>query len=430
MGRLFKLLFGCALLALLLSPVAIYYLALATGPMALPTPHLSQEDINRLQRLLYQQRPTDNADSIRVIKLGEQELNTAAIYGMQTLKLTALQGVTVSLDERRGTLRGSVELPVDLSRRYLNFEATLQPEGKTLNLERLRLGYVPLPAPLLRWLEQRATEQLLHHASLAELRATWEAIQDVRVRDYQLQISYRNNKAMMDSVASHQEKLLLDRIDAALVERYLAHLEPISQGLRGNRYPLLGLMSPAFELARQRSGAGGSPPMENTAALVSLAMYAADPVLLEFTRLGSRFGQPAKRLELTLHRRKDLAQHFVTSALISLFAGDKLAEFMGLQKELNDSQTYSGFDLADLMADKAGIRFAELAAAPGTAQRLQTDVAGLVYDDQLLPRPSALPQQDVTQQLATLSDAEIEPYLAGLNRQIALLLARVPLYQY
>ena len=82
------------------------------------------------------------------------------------------------------------------------------------------------------------------------------------------------------------------------------------------------------------------------------------------------------------------------------------------------------------MADKAGIRFAELAAAPGTAQRLQTDVAGLVYDDQLLPRPSALPQQDVTQQLATLSDAEIEPYLAGLNRQIALLLARVPLYQY
>lgn len=430
MGQLIKLLLGCALLAVLASPVAIFYLGLATRPMALPTPHLRQEDVSRVQRLLYQQRPQSDSEGIVTVKLGEQELNTSVIYAMQTLKLSALQGMIVSLDGHRGTLRGCVELPTSLKRRYLNFEASLQPEGKSLNVDRLRLGYLAVPPPLLRWLEQRAMEQLQQREGLAEARSAWDAVERIEIRDAQLQISYRNNQAMRDSLAAQKEKLLLERIDAELVDLYLAHLESIGQNLRGNRYPLLGLLSPAYALAVQRSAAGGTPNMENTAALVSLAMYVADPALLEFIRLDKRFGYPSKRLELTLHRRKDLAQHFVTSALISLIAGDKVAEFMGLQKELNDSQTYSGFDLADLMADKAGIRFAELAASPRSAPRLQADVAGLVYDDQLLPRPSALPAQDVTRQLESLSDAELEPYLAGLNRQVEQLLRQVPIYQY
>jgi hypothetical protein len=60
----------------------------------------------------------------------------------------------------------------------------------------------------------------------------------------------------------------------------------------------------------------------------------------------------------TIHGRRDLAQHFFVSALLTAAAGGTAAEAAGVSKELLDAQGESGFSFADLAADRAGIQFA------------------------------------------------------------------------
>ena len=73
-------------------------------------------------------------------------------------------------------------------------------------------------------------------------------------------------------------------------------------------------------------------------------------------------GRDCRRVELTLNGRHDSAQHFVISAALAAWAGEPVAEAIGLYKELDDARRGSGFSFADLAADRAGTRFGELVA--------------------------------------------------------------------
>lgn len=62
--------------------------------------------------------------------------------------------------------------------------------------------------------------------------------------------------------------------------------------------------------------------------------------------------------EPTVHRRRDLAQHFFVSTYLAATMGDTAAQVAGMSKELLDAQGESGFSFADLAADRAGVEFA------------------------------------------------------------------------
>lgn len=61
----------------------------------------------------------------------------------------------------------------------------------------------------------------------------------------------------------------------------------------------------------------------------------------------------------TMRGRRDLAQHFVLSAYLSVVLGSQQAEAAGLAKEMFDTRRTSGFSFADMAANKAGRMFAE-----------------------------------------------------------------------
>jgi hypothetical protein len=60
----------------------------------------------------------------------------------------------------------------------------------------------------------------------------------------------------------------------------------------------------------------------------------------------------------TMRRRNDLAKHFFVSVHLTALAGSEAARTAGLAKELRDAQGGSGFSFRDLMADRAGVMFA------------------------------------------------------------------------
>lgn len=97
-------------------------------------------------------------------------------------------------------------------------------------------------------------------------------------------------------------------------------------------------------------------------------------------------GRPA------LRGRNDLLLHFAVSAALRAVAGEEHAERLGVAKEMADARGGSGFSFADLMADLAGIRFAErLLDGKEGAARLRRVAEGFRGDD-WLPDPSKEPE--------------------------------------
>ncbi len=92
---------------------------------------------------------------------------------------------------------------------------------------------------------------------------------------------------------------------------------------------------------------------------------------------------------IMLAGRHDLAKHWVMSAALSASLGGKIAQSLGVWKELSDSLTGgTGFSFVDIAADRSGERFANAATDPQLARFVQTRLAA-VTDPQLLA-PEAL----------------------------------------
>ena len=103
---------------------------------------------------------------------------------------------------------------------------------------------------------------------------------------------------------------------------------------------------------------------------------------------------PIHSLQLSVLGRNDLVQHYLVSAALTVSAGSGLAGAMGVFKELDDSRGGSGFSFADLLADRAGIRLAEMAT--GTKQQarlLQKRMGGpLLLESDFMPNIEDLPE--------------------------------------
>jgi hypothetical protein len=75
---------------------------------------------------------------------------------------------------------------------------------------------------------------------------------------------------------------------------------------------------------------------------------------------------------------------------LSAAANDAIADVMGVFKEVQDSRGGSGFSFADLAADRAGVRFGQLAVqAPGA---LQQRAAAAREEGEFMPAVDNLPE--------------------------------------
>jgi hypothetical protein len=150
------------------------------------------------------------------------------------------------------------------------------------------------------------------------------------------------------------------------------------------------LLPPIFALAAKRSAAGGDATEENRAALLTLTFFANHRPLALVVPAADSWPQP-RLLALTLQRREDSPLHFLISALIAAEADTRLADVVGLWKELDDARRGgSGFSFNDLAADRAGTRFGEFAVRE--AARLQARIAAGVAEADLMPEASDLPE--------------------------------------
>jgi len=173
---------------------------------------------------------------------------------------------------------------------------------------------------------------------------------------------------------------------------YHEELVRISGQPASRRRTLVSVLPPLFQLAAARTTVNGEPQAENRALLLTLTMHALGMNISRY--IDAPLAPHRHVLHLSVHGRHDLVQHYLVSAAVTASAGSGLASAMGEFKELDDSRGGTGFSFADLLADRAGIRLAEMATGTEQQARLlqQRMSDSLLVETDFMPDIEDLPE--------------------------------------
>lgn len=306
-------------------------------------------------------------------------------------------------------LSQSIPLPL-LGERFVNTTLRIDETPTLPKLTDIRVANLQIPPALADWV----IERLLGHF---DLRPQWQTLTE-SLRH----IEFDNEHALLRIHFVWQPEKLQQVVDLLLPPEDLARLQrtqlifvQIMGGMPAHApVPLTQLLPPLF-----LTGGGGKA--QYRAALLVLGTYLTgkdlDTIIPQ-----ARDWPRAPPLRVVMHERLDTAQHFIVSAMLSAWAGERLSQAIGLFKEILDARRGSGFSFADLAADRAGTLFGKLAASgsPNLKAWLNPGLA----DDQLMPPPADLPEQlreaDFRQRYGGPGDPAYQKMLDEIDVRIAL----------
>jgi hypothetical protein len=331
-------------------------------------------------------RPRGLQDGERMtLTLSEAEANVVGTYLIDRLGQGRL---AVLLERDHARLAASVGLPWNPRASFLNLELAVAGGEGLPRIERARLGGLPLPNGLVQSLADRL------------IRALAEAgvLQGVTLERGRALLTYQWHPNALEQVGSG----MVSAEERSRVIRYQEILTRfVKDQPRGKRkpIPLPELISQTLIAAGSPNSAGDAgaatprdPAAENRAAVLALAAYVNGRTVRNPGAPDSH-AAPAPFRPVHLEGRRDLAQHFMTSAALVAQGGDALSNLLGLLKEVQDSGGGSGFSFADLAADRAGTRFGQLATRDRrSALALQTLARQGLAEGDIMPSVEGLPE--------------------------------------
>jgi len=373
-----------SLFAMLAGLTVLPWLMLDDAPAIEPPAEFRRTDLAWIKSLFQKHDPRrQTPDVIHTLQLDEAELNRLLNYAVE---LRHVSGIAAELTPGMATLTATLTLPANPFGRYLNITAEVADVPGGIRLQSLQLGSLPLPGTLADWTARLAHRWMRRDETYATLADT---ISQVNFDENQATLDYRWRPELLIQIERKSAELLIAPADQARMLAYAERLDTLLQRHpRGSTMPLVRITGPLFTLALQ---SGGAASEENRAALTALAAYLAGISLPKLLEGDSQSIRRAPRVLLSLHGRRDFAEHFVISAALSANGGSRLANAIGLIKEEEDAGKGSGFSFTDLAANRAGARLGERATGDGAA-RVRQQLATIRNDAALLPDFRDLPE--------------------------------------
>jgi hypothetical protein len=420
MLRLIKLLVVLSLVLAVGLPLVLLVAGLQPQPLVAVGASPTAGDVSRAKALLKRLDPRGQAGGdIRTIEVTERDLAFALDYAVGRL-LPA--GADIDLHRSSATVSMTAELPANPLGRYYNLRLDLAQVPGGIDVEGLRVGEVAVPEPIakgLGWLARKALQ------SDETVRVVLDSVNGYRVTDDRLVVVYQWRPELVDRVKSRGRALLVEETDRERLLAYTARIAATTRkGLLPGRMPLGGLLQPVFQEARDRTGAAGEAAAENRAAIVALMLYVQGVDVARFLDEPADARYRSRARTFTLRGRTDFVQHFLISAGIAAAGGGRLADAVGLFKELDDSRGGSGFSFTDLAANRAGVRFAQAATGPQAA-RVQALLADGADDSLLMPvvkdLPEFMPEDEFVRRFGGPGDPRYRQVADEIERRIAAL---------
>jgi hypothetical protein len=322
-------------------------------------------------------------------------------------------------------------LPVPL---WINLHGTLRESAFGIpELAELHVGRLPVPKPIVAWAVQRTAEQL---GVDEPLRLGLGMVQEVGLHRQGLTVAMRWSPAFADSLrAALVPEVLHPAMQAQtvrLTELLARQPPPAATGAEPPPVALSTLIPPLFDLARDRSlrqgpvSDAGEPPravaaQENRAALIVLAMHTLGQPLQRLVPAARDWPQPPARI-VWLASREDHPQHLLVSAVLAAEGGGRLADTIGVLKEVADRSTAgSGFSFDDIAADRAGTRLGQRAVQDPIA--FQQRMRAVRQDSDVMPPidglPSFLDDVQFRQQIGSESSERYRALIQLIEQRVA-----------
>lgn len=371
-------------LLLLLGMLAVFALCIESSPLVTEKTQLSSANTARIKQILRQHRPRNlRSGETKTITLSEKELNLLASHLAERVNSV---GAVLKIKEGLLALKTSWDISAFLPYKkraagYLNIEAVVESSSgdsaiKGLNIHSLRVGQISFPSALIEPLVQFATERI---ADDPALRDGGEIIRALAIRAEGVALTYQWQADLIETIRGRlitvEERQVLAVYNQFLVSEV---------DRQGKSLTFISLLEATFRFAHLRSK-NTDPVAENKAAIIVLAAYANGGGLSTLVPEARDWPKP-QRAKLRLHGRRDLVQHFMTSAALAIAGGGTMSNAIGLRKEIDDASNGSGFSFKDLAADIAGSRFGELAVASAlSARTLQNSLVTGRGDTLLIP---------------------------------------------
>jgi hypothetical protein len=407
---------GWSLLFAALAGFAVLpWLMLDAAPAIEPPAELRRTDLAWVKSLFQKHDPRRQPpDVIHSIRLDEDELNRLLNYAVE---LRRVSGIAAELTPGTATLTATLAVPRNPFGRYLNLTAEVAEAPGGIRIQRLQLGSLPLPGALAdgmahlahRWLRRDET-----YATLAD------AFSRVNFDENQATLDYRWRPELLTRLERKSAELLIAPEDQA---RMLAYAEQLDALLKphphGSTVPLVSVIAPLFARAQ---ASGGDVAEENRAALTALAAYLSGISLPRLLEGDSPSIRRAPRVLLSLHGRRDFAEHFMISTALTVNGGSRLANAIGLIKEEEDANKGSGFSFTDLAANRAGVLLGERATG-GAAARVQHQLAAARSDADLLPDfrdlPEFMPQAEFDRRFGPVGSTRYLRVIDNIDARLA-----------
>lgn len=372
------------LLLLVSGLIALAWLVLDPMPHVEPGGRITRDDLVWAKQLFERSVPrARTSDTLQTLELSEEDINRLLNYAVV---VKPVSGVLADLESDKAVLNVTLRAPANPFGTYLNFSAEFANHSGMPQLSAMQAGSLPLPSLLGRGVLAVARIWLNRDPAYVAL---MKSIQSIRVMENRLVLDYHWKPELLTLLERKGAEVLIG-VDEK--QRLLAYADVVRRAVKAypanSEQPLHLLVSHVFAYASQQ---GGNPATENRAALTALGAYVAGISLPQLLEGRGRTTRRAPAVLMTLHGRRDAAEHWLIAAAVAANGGGRLANALGLAKEEEDVASGSGFSFTDLAFDRAGAH-AGVLATQSLAAAMHVRLADVKGDIDLTPDFSDLPE--------------------------------------
>lgn len=398
------------------------YFATSDKPLAFEPPRVSAEDKARLAKLIGKSESLNN-DRNRMY-LEERDVNLLLAAACEQLSMDCKANARM----RDGAVEFDLSLGIPLGR-YINFQGSyrlgIENGNVTFRPVQLRIGRLKIPTIFLGSLGDYAVTTA---RSDNRANSVISSIDRLRFTDQRMEAVYNseNLRRELKRLFHYHLGETPAVVDATSI--HLRHLVESAADLPGGDQQFSAFLRTSFTFARERCSEGKDPVVENRAAILALAIVLGhrrmEALIGDVTDDGLKVEAEKYRGSVTLRGRRDWARHFFVSAGLALTFNSGLSNSAGLFKEEADSsEGGSGFSFPDLLADRAGTRFAVAATRDReSAKRMQELLANRFSIDDIFPPAGDLPDGigDTTfqQEFGGVDGEKYNQVLAEIERRL------------
>ena len=411
-GTLARILFlpklSLLVVLLALSAWEMLRLAIDIHPTDIDMPKVTSTDKRYLYDLFASKSPLSIREGNTVtLRLAAHDLNLLLAWGL------SVEGSArrASIDFVGSEAQILASTPIHGNSKFVNILAhgsiALHNGKLDLQVDRLRIGRIELPRVVLHTLATVVARAIARDPRLEPI---VERVRSVELQAGQLTVTYGHGTPPKGFVSRLFQDRDAEPIDIPAVHAQIRNMIAAAPKMpRDSEARFAAAVRATFRFAQEH----GSPAVEaNRAAVLALGIALGHA---HVETLIGRFMDESTRVALrnafegtTVRKRDDWPKHFFVSAALTLIAEGNVSDASGLLKEEKDSAGGSGFSFGDLLADRTGTTFAQVATRDETSARaLQTRLAQGFRVDDFFPEAKDLPEG--------IQEAELQTRYGGVG---------------